>query len=62
MTAYSLRAEPIENGYGDSIGCKELRNQSFSATRLLSASEVRNGSDFSERKMVCGRNLLSKIG
>jgi len=58
MTAYSLRAEPIENGSGDSIGRKELRNQLFSATWLLSASEKRNGS----RKMVCGRNILSKIG
>ena len=44
--AYSLR----------SIGCKELRRQSFSATRLLGASEVRNGSEFSNGKMVveCG--------
>jgi hypothetical protein len=62
MTAYSLRAGPIENRCGDSIGCKELRNQSFSATWLLSASDVRNGSEFSNGKMVCGRKLPSKIG
>jgi hypothetical protein len=47
MTAFSLRAEPIENGCGDSIGCKELRRQSFRATRLVGASDVRNGSEFS---------------
>ena len=62
MTVYSLRAEHIENGCGDSIGCKELRRQSFSATRLLGASEVGNGSEFSNGKMVCGRKLPSKIG
>ena len=62
MTVYSLRAKPIENGCGDSIGCKELRRQSFSATWLLGASEVRNGSEFSNGKMVFGRKLPSKIG
>ena len=31
--------EAHENGCGDSIGCKQLERQQFSATRLLGASD-----------------------
>ena len=62
MTVYSLHAEPIENGCGDSIGCRELRSQSFSATRLFGASEVRNASDIAKERWFAVGIYPPKIG
>ena len=61
MTVYSLRAEHIGMDAVISLAVKSLEAM-FSAARLLGASDVRNGSEFSNGKMACGRKLPSKIG
>jgi hypothetical protein len=47
---------------GDSSDNNLLKSLAFSITRLLGASDVRNGSVPSREKMVCSRNPSSKSG